>query len=145
MVWHSGFSSLHGEHFQDVMAVGRCQKGIEGTREKDSNNTFSDFEVLKDKKFRNHFEHFDDRLDKWAKTQEVSRTAPVDGWVTYGKANFIIEKESLLRIFDATESTVLFYGEKYPLEPVIEAIKKLQIKVHAVARDRLAHKRKQRF
>jgi hypothetical protein len=98
----------------------------------------SDITVLEDKKFRNHFEHFDERLDKWA---EHPTKPLLDGWIAYNGANFSLdENESMLRTFDAKNFTVFFYGEKYPLEPLIEAINKLQARVHSVARERLAKK-----
>jgi hypothetical protein len=96
----------------------------------------SDIEILKDRKFRDHFEHFDERLDAWAEGHSISRTGLLDGWIAYSKVNFDMEKPGLLRIFHAPDLTVTFCGERYPLEPVIEAIERLQVKVQAEARQR---------
>lgn len=100
-----------------------------------------DTSILRDKKFRNHFEHFDERLDKWAESQKTSPSGLIDGWVAYSKVNFETETVGLLRVFDATDFSLMFYGERYALEPVMKAVSQLQAKVQAVARERLDQKK----
>lgn len=101
----------------------------------------SDTSILKDKKFRNHFEHFDERLDQWAESQKKSPSGLIDGWIAYSKANFVTEPAGLLRRFDATDLVVMFYDESYALEPIIKEVGSLQEKIHVVARERLAQKK----
>ena len=92
-----------------------------------------DNSVLKDKKFRNHFEHFDERLDKWSRSQQSSQWSLMDGWISYGGVRFSGKPETLLRIFHADCLTLTFYDEQYDLGAVIAAIGELQDKVHRKA------------
>ena len=101
----------------------------------------SDIAILEDRKFRDHFEHFDERLDAWAEVHRISPTGLLDGWMSYSKVDFDMETPAPLRIFNASDLTVTFYGERYPLEPVIEAIEKLQARVQSEARHRQERRR----
>lgn len=89
--------------------------------------------LLKDRKFGNHFEHFDERLDTWSKSQKDGSFSLMDGWISYSGVQFSGEPETLLRIFHAEDLTLTFYGERYELGAVIDAISNLQEKVHQKA------------
>ena len=125
MLWPSGQSPVcqeRGKRLRTILSV-------------------ADSSVLRDKKFRNHFEHFDERLDRWSESQNTAPSGLIDGWIAYSKAEFKTELPGLLRVFDATDLTVMFYGERYPLEPVTQAIEQLAAKVQTVARERLDQKK----
>ena len=82
---------------------------------------------LQPRTFRNHFEHFDERLEDWA--------------VSSGRHNFVdsnigppdmitgIDIQDFLRNFDQNSWTLYFRGDKYELKPIIEFIRDLYPKV----------------
>lgn len=81
---------------------------------------------LNPRKFRNHFEHFDERLESWAVSSR--RRNFVDSNI--GPSNMIvgIDPEDYLRNFDNTTWTLTFRGDKYELGPIIDAIIQLHKK-----------------
>ena len=82
---------------------------------------------MQPRKFRNHFEHFDERLENWATSSK--RHNFVDSNI--GPSNMIVglDSEDFLRNFDNTSWTLTFRGDKYELKPIIDAIHKLYPKV----------------
>ena len=76
---------------------------------------------LEARDFRNNFEHFDDRLDKWARSTVQGNfvDSSIGVWVSG------IDPKDHLRNFDPPTLTLTFRGEEHPLEPVIEAIQQL--------------------
>lgn len=126
MLWPSGkneFSVTRGRRIRELLGV-------------------PDDHVLKHRKFRNHFEHLDERLDRWASHQTEGETyGLLDGFILHGSINVLEKPERQMRIFDARELTVMFYGEKYPLRPVVTAIQALQSTIQQVARQRLEAKK----
>jgi hypothetical protein len=79
-----------------------------------------DSSPLEPRTFRNHFEHFDERLEEWATSSQ--RRNLVDSNV--GPTGMIsgIDPDDYLRNFDPTKKTVTFRGDKYQLQPMIDAI-----------------------
>ena len=86
---------------------------------------------IKPRNFRNHFEHFDERLENWATSSK--RHNFVDSNI--GPSNMIvgIDPEDFLRNFDPTSWTLTFRGDKYELKPLIEVIYDLYPRVLAEA------------
>jgi hypothetical protein len=89
---------------------------------------------LRDRKLRNHFEHFDERLEEW-------RTRDVHGNIVdfnlgpvpppFGNLN----PQSFLRHYDNTRGVALFWDEEYPLQPVVHAVVELAGHAGPPARD----------
>ena len=77
---------------------------------------------------RNHFEHFDQRLDSWARSSE--RNSVADSNV--GPPGMIdgLDAGDDIRNYDPTTQTVTFRGDVYHLGPVIAALREL----HALAK-----------
>ncbi|MEW6455265.1 MAG: hypothetical protein AB1410_00940 [Acidobacteriota bacterium] len=77
--------------------------------------------------FRNHFEHFDERLETWIMSSK--RHNFVDSNI--GLSNMIagIDTEDFLRNFEDTTWALTFRGDKYELKPIINAIYDLYRKV----------------
>ena len=73
---------------------------------------------------RNHFEHFDERLDSWASSPEPGLF--VDSNVGPKGAIAGIDPKDFLRNFDPASYVVSFRDEEYPLRPIEEAIKHLR-------------------
>lgn len=76
---------------------------------------------LKRRTFRNHFEHFDERLEQWA-------TSPQRGMLinsNVGSPRTIGDSEPghYPRNFDTTNSAVSYCGDVYYLQPVVDAIR----------------------
>jgi len=69
---------------------------------------------------RNVFEHFDEKLEKWATSSK--RHCFIDSNI--GPLNAIagINQQNLIRHFDPTTWTFIFRGDKHELKPMIEAI-----------------------
>lgn len=82
---------------------------------------------LKGKRFRNHFEHFDERIDDWVASSK--RMCFVDSNI--GPKGSIVgpDKTDYFRNFDPAKCTLSYAGEDYELTPVHEAIKSLYEKV----------------
>jgi len=78
---------------------------------------------LEPRTFRNHFEHFDERLEQWAASSERRNFADSN----VGPPGMIVglEPGDFLRNFDTTNFAVTFRGDIYYLQPVINAIRDL--------------------
>jgi len=78
---------------------------------------------LEPRAFRNHFEHFDERLEQWATSSERRNFADSN----VGPPGMIVglEPGDFLRNFDTTNFAVTFRGDTYHLQPVINAIRDL--------------------
>lgn len=78
---------------------------------------------LRPLKFRNHFEHFDERLERWAESSE--RHSFVDSNV--GPPGMIQGPApgDYLRNFDNVGFAVTYRGDTYQLGPVVQAIRDL--------------------
>ena len=86
---------------------------------------------LAPRSFRNHFEHFDERLEKWAISSKKRNF--VDSNV--GPTGMIsgIDPEDYLRNFDTTKNTVTYRGDEYYVQPMVEAIIELHKKASVEA------------
>ncbi len=78
---------------------------------------------LEPRTFRNHFEHFDERLDDWA------NSSPHHNFVdsNVGPPNMIvgIAGGDYLRNFDTTNNAVTYRGDRYELRPVVTELQTL--------------------
>lgn len=73
--------------------------------------------------FRNHFEHFDERVEEWA--QKSERHNMVDDTIGHPRHFVGLEPTDMLRMFDPATWTLHFQGTVYELAPVIHAIAQL--------------------
>ncbi len=87
---------------------------------------------LSSRDFRNHFEHFDERLEALAESS--TRGVFVDSNV--GPPGMIagLDQDDFLRNYDTSTDSVTFLGDSYPLKPVIEAIDVLHRRAKDLAR-----------
>lgn len=86
---------------------------------------------IQPRNFRNHFEHFDERLEEWAESSE--RHNFVDSSILPPNMIAGIDQKDYLRNFDPTTWTLTFRGDKYELKPIIKAIYELYPKVSSEA------------
>jgi hypothetical protein len=70
--------------------------------------------------FRNHFEHFDERLEVWATSSK--RKNFIDSNI--GPPGFLagFDAEDFLRNLDTENMAVTFRGDAYNIKPVVAAI-----------------------
>ena len=83
---------------------------------------------LKARDFRNHFEHFDERLeDFFLEVPQDNRSYIDDNVSPGGIAGLMMgtPQELVLRHYDQQAQVLMFRGETYPLRPLREAISNL--------------------
>jgi hypothetical protein len=91
--------------------------------------------LLRDRKLRDHFEHYDARLEHWAATSEKrnlhdlgmrssgsTSTPAADGVGGSG------DPGDQMRSFNADSNTVMFRGEVYQLQPILDALEDVRSK-----------------
>lgn len=83
----------------------------------------NDDSPLQPRAFRNHFEHFDERLERWA-TSSMHMNF-VDSNVGSTGSIVGIDPNDYLRNFDPSDYTVTFRGDLYILPPIEEAVHSL--------------------
>ena len=83
--------------------------------------------VLEPREFRNHFEHFDERLETWALSSAHRNL--IDSNVAPGPIIAGLPSGDYLRNFDTTKHAVTFRGDTYLLQPILDAVTTL----HAAA------------
>ena len=90
-----------------------------------------DDSILAPRAFRNHFEHFDERLEEWAASSQ--RKNFVDSNV--GPTGMIsgLGPTDYLRNLDTTQCAVTFRGDTYLLKPLVEALSELHVRAAAEA------------
>ena len=84
-----------------------------------------DNNILSDRSFRNHFEHYDERIEDWFKKQSsaVYSDLAVDPFKSFG--NFPTNHH---RAYDPLKQTVTFRGESFDLAGVLKELKEIRIK-----------------
>ena len=89
----------------------------------------SDESALRPRAFRNHFEHYDDRLEKWIMSSE--RHNIVDSSVLPAGAIQGIDPGDFLRNLDPTSMKLTFRGDSYDLGALVGAIRDLRNRAEA--------------
>jgi len=92
----------------------------------------SDASVLAPRTFRNHFEHFDERLEAWASSSK--RHNFVDSSVITKGAISGIDPEDYLRNIDPADMALTFHGDRYLLQPIADEIGPLWQRANTEAR-----------
>ena len=93
---------------------------------------------LKTRSFRNHFEHFDERLEEFFLSLDPEQFCYIDSNISPGGISSFagnIEDSKVLRHLDSKSWRLLFRGESYELKPLYEEIVELSRKAEAVARE----------
>ncbi|PEJ48206.1 hypothetical protein CN692_24170 [Bacillus sp. AFS002410] len=88
----------------------------------------SEGSVIKIRDMRNHFEHFDERIEKWNKTSVRHNFADK----LIGPTNMIqgLEQGDHFRHLDTSKGSIRFNGEEYLVQPIVDEI----IKIHTAAK-----------
>lgn len=82
-----------------------------------------DESILAPRRFRNHFEHFDERLEDWATSSDRHNVADSN----IGPPSMIVglDPSDFLRNFDTSRFAITFRGDVYEVRPIVEAIRAL--------------------
>lgn len=86
----------------------------------------SEDNILSDRKFRNHFEHYDERIEKWfkGKSSAVYSDLAIDPLKSM-RRNFPTNHH---RAYDSLTQTLTFRGESFDLAAVLKELKEIRIK-----------------
>ncbi len=123
LIWYSIQAILVSTgHISNLLWPPLAQSQKRGKELRASLGVKEDF-ALRPKYFRNHFEHFDERLEKWAKASE--RGIFFDSNVGPLSAIGGVDARDLLRNFDPSTFTLTFRGDEYGLKPIIDVISEL--------------------
>jgi hypothetical protein len=94
---------------------------------------------LKTRSFRNHFEHFDERLEEFFLSLGSEQFCYIDSNVSPGGISSLagnVEDSKVLRHLDSKSWRLQFRGESYELKPLYEEMVELSQKAEAVVRER---------
>jgi|TARA_B100000678_G_scaffold262859_1_gene245312 hypothetical protein len=82
--------------------------------------------LLSARKFRNHFEHYDERIENWFKEQPsaVYRDLDIDPF----KSIWGITDTNKNRAYDPLKQTITFRGESLDLAAVLDALEEIRLK-----------------
>ena len=80
----------------------------------------ADDNILSDRKFRNHFEHYDERIEIWTENRK--------GFIDWAMnpSFYQCDNENISRGYDTSNNTVIFQGETLDLDAVLEALKEVR-------------------
>jgi len=82
-----------------------------------------DSSPLQPRTFRNHFEHFDERLEEWATASHRMNFADSNVGPTGMLSG--MDAGDYLRNLDTAKCAVTFRGDTYPLKPIVDALQEL--------------------
>ncbi len=87
----------------------------------------SDDSAIRIRDMRNHFEHYDQRIERWNKTS--TRRNFADKLI--GPTNMIsgIDPQDHFRHFDTSKGAIRFNGEEYLIQPIVDEL----VKIHVAA------------
>lgn len=83
----------------------------------------ADNSALANTDLRNHLEHYDERLDRWYKNSANKNY--VDFVVGPHSAILGFEDTDIFRFFDPEAKEVIFWGEHYAMQPLVDEIARL--------------------
>ena len=103
-----------------------------------------DGEALKNRALRDHFEHFDERLDDWAETSPNKNI--VDNMI--GPRNAIagdaVKDQDFMRLFDPATKLLIFRGEPFDVQALVTSLEGIKAKASARIAALEANRRMQR-
>ncbi len=90
------------------------------------NLEIGDDHTLKDRTLRDHFEHFDERLDDWAETSPNKNI--VDNMIGPRNAigGFSIKDDDIMRLFDPATKMLIFRGERFDVQALVNGLTDIQ-------------------
>ena len=113
ILWPSRKSSAaRGEKLRSLLDIDKCN-------------------ILSDRKLRNHFEHYDERIEDWF---EKSRSLGyIDSRIDPLQSNFSNNNTNIHRIYNPLTQTLTFRGESIDLGKVLIALEEIRYKCRHLA------------
>lgn len=90
-----------------------------------------DTSPLQDVAMRNHFEHFDERLDRWWQTTQNFNYIDTQIGLHPRYGNLAWAPQDIFREFDPITSDVVFWGERFNLRRIADEAESLLARVNA--------------
>lgn len=77
---------------------------------------------IADRKFRNHFEHYDERLEKWTENR--------NGYIDFAMnpSMYMFGHQNVSRGYNVDSNTLVFQGEVLDLNVILTALKDIKAK-----------------
>ena len=79
--------------------------------------------VLIDMSFRNHFEHYDERIDRWWADSAAHNT--LDRMIGAPEMVAGLEDGDRFRVYDPESHRIIFWGEEFFVEPIVREIDRI--------------------
>ena len=93
----------------------------------------NDSSAIRSKHFRNHFEHIDERLEKFSKIKPnliINKTiVDSDNAIMVNGKPFIFKDEYTLRSLDLKRMQFVIFGDSYNLQQIVSEVEKLSKRV----------------
>jgi hypothetical protein len=90
-----------------------------------------DTAIFRDVAMRNNFEHYDERPDKWWKTSEHHNHLDMSAFASGDVAG--LAEIDMFRVFDSSTGDVVFWGQRFNLNELVQAVSNLLPVVSAEA------------
>ncbi len=102
----------------------------------------ADGHTLQTRGLRDHFEHFDERLDEWAETSVHKNIA--DNMIGPRNAlGNIFKDDEIMRMYDPAKKEIVFRGEAFNVQTLVDGVKDVQTKANSRLQAVEANKRLQ--
>jgi hypothetical protein len=89
--------------------------------------TIADGHTLQTRSLRDHFEHFDERLDEWAETSIHKNI--VDNMISPRSAiGNVVKDDEIMRMYDPAKKEIVFRGETFNVQALVDGVKDVQAK-----------------
>jgi hypothetical protein len=82
-----------------------------------------DDSALRNMSFRNHFEHYDERIDRWWTTSSGRNI--LDRMVGSPEMIAGLEDQDRFRVYDPETHRIIFWGEEFFVEPIVRELQRL--------------------
>jgi hypothetical protein len=95
--------------------------------------SIGDDSPIKSRLFRNHFEHYDERIQEWFDSPRDGGFVDccIGGEDSFGGG---LGKPNYMRNFDPRRGILYFRGEAYEFRPIIEALREIRRQIHEYAK-----------
>jgi hypothetical protein len=90
----------------------------------------SDSSPLRGAKMRNHYEHFDERLDEWWKTSKHHNFMDLN-LLSSKAATLASDKIDWFRVYDPGTTDLTFWGQSFNLKAIVDEVNHLLPKIKA--------------
>lgn len=87
-----------------------------------------DAHLLKDRRLRDHLEHYDERLDDWEASSP--RRNIVSDMIGDPKAIVDIDDKERMRTFNPNGARYIFRGEEFDVQEMLNEVEKLQSQIN---------------